>query len=58
VFQMRYEPVVSIDAKKKQSAGEFNNGGRQRKSHGQRLPVRANDVLEKKLGAAIPGLPA
>ena len=53
-FQRARQPVVSVDAKKKELVGDFRNPGRQWRPHGQPEEVRAKDFLDKQLGKAIP----
>lgn len=53
-FQMRGEPVVSVDTKKKELVGDFRNGGREWQPKGEPVPVRVHDFLDKDLGKAIP----
>jgi hypothetical protein len=53
-FQQEDQPVVSVDAKKKELVGDFKNGGREWQLVGTPEPVRAHDFEDKKLGKAIP----
>jgi hypothetical protein len=53
-FQRRGQPVLSVDAKKKELVGDFHNGGREWQPHGSPEPVRTHDFADKKLGKAIP----
>jgi Rhodopirellula transposase DDE domain len=46
--------VVSVDAKKKEPAGEFKNGGRQWRPKGEPAPVSTRDFADRELGKAIP----
>lgn len=48
------QPVVSVDAKKKENAGDFRNGGREYQPAGQPEQVNAHDFMDKDLGKAIP----
>jgi hypothetical protein len=48
------QPVVSVDAKKKELAGEFKNGGREYQPKGSPVAVNVHDFLDKDLGKAIP----
>jgi len=48
------EPVISVDAKKKELVGEFANGGKDYRPTGSPVPVRTHDFLDKDLGKAIP----
>ncbi len=47
-------PVVSVDAKKKELAGEFKNGGREYQPKGSPVAVNVHDFMDKELGKAIP----
>jgi hypothetical protein len=53
-FQRRGQPVVSVDAKKKELVGDFRNGGREWRPQGDPEKVRAKDFPDKKLGKVIP----
>ena len=53
-FQQRGQPVVSVDAKKKELVGDFANGGRAYQPMGQPERVRVYDFVDKELGKAIP----
>jgi hypothetical protein len=53
-FQRRGQPVISVDAKKKESVGDFKNGGREWRHRGDPIPVRVHDFVDKKLGKANP----
>ena len=53
-FQRRGQPVVSIDAKKKELIGEFKNSGREWRPKGQAVEVRSKDFIDKRLGKGIP----
>src|SRR4051794_25131561 len=44
------EPVISVDAKKKELVGDFKNGGRAWRPKGLPEAVRVHDVLIKELG--------
>ncbi len=48
------QPVVSVDAKKKELVGAFKNGGREWQPTGQPELVSAHDFPDKHLGKAIP----
>jgi hypothetical protein len=48
------DPVVSVDAKKKELAGEFKNGGRQWRPRGEPARVSTRDFPDRELGKAIP----
>jgi hypothetical protein len=53
-FQERGQPVVSVDAKKKELVGDFKNGGREWQLTGQPEPVRVHDFEDPELGKAGP----
>ena len=53
-FQEAGQPVVSVDAKKKELVGDFRNPGREWHRRGQPEEVRAKDFPDKQLGKAIP----
>jgi hypothetical protein len=48
------DPVVSVDARKKELAGEFKNGGRQWRPRGEPARVRTHDFPDRELVKAIP----
>jgi hypothetical protein len=53
-FQHDGQPVVSVDAKKKELVGDFRNAGREWHRRGRPEEVRAKDFLDKQLGKVIP----
>lgn len=53
-FQRADEPVVSVDAKKKELVGDFSNKGREYQPKGSPERVRVHDFVDKDLGKAIP----
>ena len=53
-YQAARDPVVSVDAKKKELVGEFKNGGRQWRPRGEPARVSTHDFPDRKLGKAIP----
>jgi transposase len=53
-FQKQGQPVVSVDAKKKELVGQFRNGGREWQPEGQPEEVEVYDFVKKDLGKAIP----
>jgi hypothetical protein len=53
-FQHEFQPVVSIDTKKKELVGEFYNAGREWRPKGDPVKVKVHDFPDKKLGKAIP----
>jgi DDE family transposase len=48
------EPVVSVDTKKKELAGNYHNGGREWRPAGQPARVKSHDFPGLELGKAIP----
>jgi hypothetical protein len=48
------QPVVSVDAKKKEKAGNFKNGGREWRPAGQPERVNVYDFIDKELGKVTP----
>lgn len=53
-FQRKGQPVISVDAKKRELVGNFKNGGREWQRKGQPETVRTHDFRDKELGVAIP----
>jgi hypothetical protein len=53
-FQKRHQPVVSIDAKKRELIGNFRNPGREWRPEGSPQRVRTHDFRDKELGVGIP----
>lgn len=53
-LQRQGQPVISVDAKKKELVGDFRNPGREWRPSGQPEEVRAKDFKDKRLGKAIP----
>jgi hypothetical protein len=53
-FQAADQPVISIDAKKKELVGEFKNGGSDYGPQGQPIEVDAHDFENKELGKVTP----
>ena len=54
VFQRAGQPVISVDAKKKELVGPFANGGCEYQVKGQPEPVRTHDFADKELGKVCP----
>lgn len=52
--QKQGQPVVSVDAKKKELVGRFRNGGREWQPSGEPEEVNVYDFIDKDLGKAIP----
>ena len=48
------DPVVSVDAKKKELVGEFKNSGREWRPKGEPAQVSTHDFPDRELGKAIP----
>jgi transposase len=48
------QPVISVDAKKKELVGAFKNGGREYQPTGHPEQVNVHDFPDKELGKAIP----
>lgn len=53
-FHRRNQPVISVDAKKKELVGPFKNGGQEWHSKGQPEDVNLHDFADKELGKALP----
>jgi Rhodopirellula transposase DDE domain len=53
-FLNRGQPAISVDTKKKELVGDFKNGGRDWRPHGQPEEVRVHDFRDPVLGKAIP----
>ena len=53
-FLKRGQPAISVDTKKKELVGDFKNGGRDWRPHGQPEEVRVHDFIDPDLGKAIP----
>jgi hypothetical protein len=53
-FQRRGQPVISVDAKKKELVGDFKNGGQEWQPQGAPEPVRTHDFEDKTLGQGHP----
>ena len=53
-FQRRGLPVISVDAKKQEIVGNFQNRGREWQPKGQPEKVRTHNFADKALGKAIP----
>ncbi len=48
------DPVISVDTKKKELAGEFKNEGREWRPKGQPVATRTHDFPEDSVGKAVP----
>ena len=53
-FQARRQPVVSVDAKKKENIGQYKNAGMEWEKHGQPTLVNTYDFPDKEKGKACP----
>jgi hypothetical protein len=53
-FQKRGQPVISVDAKKKELVGNFKNNGSEWQPKGQPVEVEVHDFEDKDLGKIIP----
>jgi hypothetical protein len=53
-FQRRGQPVVSVDAKKKELIGDFRTSGGEWRPRGDPEKVRAKDFPDKRLGKVTP----
>jgi transposase len=53
-FHSRHQPVISVDAKKKELVGDFKNAGREWHPKGQPPEVRVHDFIDPERGKAIP----
>lgn len=52
--QADFQPVISVDTKKKELIGDFKNGGREWLPEGEPRRVRVHDFLIPRRGKAIP----
>lgn len=53
-FQDHQQPVISVDAKKKELIGNYQNEGQEWQPIGSPLPVKTHDFMDKQLGKVIP----
>jgi hypothetical protein len=53
-FQARGAPVISVDTKKKELVGDFQNAGREWQPEGQPVAVHVHDFIDDALGKVIP----
>ncbi len=53
-FITQRQPVISVDTKKKELVGEYQNGGREYHPKGEPERVKTHDFVDKELGRAIP----
>jgi hypothetical protein len=54
VFQHAGQPVISVDAKKKELVGNFANAGREYRPQGQPEQVKIHDFADPQLGKVCP----
>ena len=52
--QRREQPVISVDTKKKELVGDFQNKGREWRPQGDPETVRVHDFIDKELGKVAP----
>src|SRR6266581_2587251 len=48
------DPVISVDAKKKEQVGEYGNAGREWRPKGEPVAVRSHDFPDEELGKVTP----
>ena len=48
------DPVISVDAKKKELVGDYKNAGQQWRPNGDPAPVNTHDFPDRQIGKAIP----
>ena len=53
-FQQREQPVISVDAKKKELVGEYLNVRQEWQPPGEPIQVLVHDFADKNLGALVP----
>lgn len=53
-YQTTFDPVISVDTKKKELIGDFKNGGREWQPQGQPETVRVHDFIDPELGKVAP----
>jgi hypothetical protein len=53
-FQRHGQPVISVDAKRRELVGDFQNPGREWRPQGLPMPVRVYDFRDPDKGIAIP----
>lgn len=53
-FQDKFQPVISVDAKKKELVGNYKNGGKEYRKKGNPDKVNVHDFEDKELGAVKP----
>ncbi len=53
-FELRRQPVISVDTKKKELIGEYHNQGQEWPPKKEPIPVKMHDFADQKLGKVIP----
>ena len=53
-FQQRHQPVISVDAKKKELIGNYKNGGQEWQPNKRPMKVKSHDFMDKQTGKVIP----
>lgn len=53
-FQHRHQPVISVDAKKKELIGNYQQSGVEWEPKGEPTPVKTHDFVDQQLGKVIP----
>jgi transposase len=53
-FHSQGQPVISVDAKKKELVGQFKNGGQEWHPQGEPVSVKVHDFPDDALGKALP----
>lgn len=53
-FHQHHQPVISVDAKKKELLGEYRNQGKEWHSKGEPIAANVYDFVDKKRGKALP----
>jgi len=54
IFQESGQPVISVDAKKKENIGEYKNGGREYRKKGDPIKVNVHDFPDEEKGKVAP----
>ena len=53
-FLKEYQPVISVDTKKKENIGNFKNNGKEYRKKGDPIKVNGHDFPDKQLGKVAP----
>jgi Rhodopirellula transposase DDE domain len=53
-FEQQQQPVISVDAKKKELLGEYRNQGQEWQAKGKPIAVKVYDFVDKQRGKALP----